>query len=132
MIYSTLSTGQFLGVNDVLQSPNGVFKVVMQSDGNLVLLQNGTFIWGTTQHGGNPQGNVPYIALMQSDGNLCVYAASNPSEAPSSVFVWGSIQEGHLTPKTGLYVATVQDDSNFVINQVTQTSFFWGTGIQGK
>jgi hypothetical protein len=93
-----------LGVDQQLQpgadlwSCDHRFRLIMQSDGNLVLYHNGAPLWGagTNGHGG-------YYAVMQGDGNLVVY--TNHASP-----VWGSGTNGH----PGATLA-VQNDGNLVI-----------------
>src|SRR3954447_19307434 len=43
-----------------------------------------------------------YIAVMQGDGNLCVYRVLSPG---NSQFVWGTVQVGRYNPSPGNYIA---------------------------
>jgi hypothetical protein len=47
----------------------------MQTDGNLVLYENGVPKWAT---GTNGKRSGPYYLSMQTDGNLVIYASSSP------------------------------------------------------
>jgi len=51
--------------------------LTMQSDGNLVLYQNGTALWNTGTEGQNC-GASQCFAVFQSDGNFVVYNGSTP------------------------------------------------------
>ncbi len=64
LISSALSAGQSLA------SPNGQFRLTMQSDGNLVEYSSAGVVWAS---GTNPAGA---SAVMQDDGNLVVYDGS--------------------------------------------------------
>ncbi len=87
-------------VNDRLTSSNGLYTLVMQDDGNLVLYTGGNVLWQTTTSGTDAK-----RAVMQTDGNFVVYGvAGNP--------LWMSHTEG----KPGCYLA-LQDDGNLVIYQ---------------
>ncbi|MFF4105078.1 FG-GAP-like repeat-containing protein [Streptomyces sp. NPDC001903] len=69
---TTLSSGQ--------EFNSGLSKLVMQADGNLVLLtKDSKPIWAT-----NTNGNPGAIARMQSDGNLVVYKADGTTKLWSS------------------------------------------------
>ncbi|MEY2828340.1 MAG: hypothetical protein RIQ33_198 [Bacteroidota bacterium] len=70
---NTLSAGQNLRTNNGMRSENGLFNVLLQSDGNLCVYKNGdAFIWCsmTNAKGGN---NLE----MQTDGNLVLYGANH-------------------------------------------------------
>jgi hypothetical protein len=53
-----------------LNSCNGVYQLIMQNDGNLVVYQNGGAIWATAT---NLQGYDADYAIMQDDGNFVIY-----------------------------------------------------------
>ncbi|WP_105132495.1 protease pro-enzyme activation domain-containing protein [Burkholderia sp. BE12] len=93
-------------------SGNGANVLVMQGDGNLVLLRQGTPVWnsGTVGHSGAS-------AVMQGDGNLVIYSAAG---AP----LWNSGTGGN----SGAAVY-VQDDGNVVI--YTQAPR-WSTNTSGS
>lgn len=74
-----------------------------------------------------------YFAIMQADGNFCVYHGSGPQNQGN--FVWGSVQAAGYPPQNGQYVVIMQDDGNFC--QYTGTAdcignFVWGTVQVGK
>ncbi len=52
---------------------NGDYKLIMQSDGNLVIYKNGSAKWHSGTHG-NPNA----VLRMQSDGNLVIYVNQSP------------------------------------------------------
>lgn len=95
----TLSSDQWLRVNQKLDSSNGEFKLIMQGDGNLVLYRNSdnVALWSTQTHG-NPGAE----AVMQGDGNLVVYRNGNA--------LWSSVTHGN--PGARLIMQT---DGNLVI-----------------
>jgi hypothetical protein len=83
---------------DHLISCDGRFKLVMQTDGNLVLYMNGTTaLWST-----GTVGSGATQAAMQTDGNFVLYAGATP--------VWASNTAGHPNA-----VISVQNDGNVVI-----------------
>jgi hypothetical protein len=93
----------------VLQSPNRVYQLIFQTDGNLVLYANGSSIWATgLVHG--------WTLAMQSDGNLVLY---NILHQP----VWTSNTEGNPHSKLVL-----QDDGNLVIYDATSGKPLWTRG----
>jgi len=64
-----LNVGEALLQNQFLQSKDGRFKLILQSDGNLVIYNSDQPIWHSNTWG------KPYITrcVMQSDGNLVLY-----------------------------------------------------------
>jgi hypothetical protein len=95
-----------LGLNDTLTpgqsltSPGGAFIAALQGDGNFVVYRvgNNTALWASNTFG---KGGVKLI--MQNDGNLVLYTASNQP-------VWASNTAGK-----GTSFARMQDDGNFVV-----------------
>ncbi|TDD46807.1 hypothetical protein E1263_35805 [Kribbella antibiotica] len=71
MVVGTLGVNRVLKFPEYLTSVNRVYRLQMQSDGNLVLVKNQkTPLWSTkTQSKGA-------FTVMQSDGNLVVYSAA--------------------------------------------------------
>jgi hypothetical protein len=66
---STLTAGQSLRRDEELRSPNGLYRLVYQGDGNLVLYRvDGPALWSSATHG-----TLPGSVEMQGDGNLVVY-----------------------------------------------------------
>ncbi|RQX84304.1 peptidase S53 [Burkholderia anthina] len=90
--------GVVLGSGQSFTSGNGANVLIMQGDGNLVLLRQGVAQWssGTYSHPGA-------FAAMQADGNLVVYS-------PTGVPLWYSGTSGNSGAAT-----YVQDDGNVVI-----------------
>ncbi|WP_144030058.1 protease pro-enzyme activation domain-containing protein [Burkholderia sp. AU16741] len=90
--------GVALGSGQSFTSGNGANVLIMQGDGNLVLLRQGVVQWnsGTYSHPGA-------FAAMQTDGNLVVYS-------PTGVPLWYSGTSGNSGAAT-----YVQDDGNVVI-----------------
>jgi Phosphatidylinositol-specific phospholipase C, X domain len=105
---SSLKTGQYLAVNDGLTSPDGKNLLILGSDGNLVLSQlPGGTLWQSNTSGVSGQ----YFAIMQADGNFCIYQGSDP--AHQGPFIWGTMAS--YRPGTGQYLALLQDNGNFTI-----------------
>jgi hypothetical protein len=97
---STLNQGESLSQGQSLQSDNGCFSLVMQTDGNFVLYGNGgRAIWSTRTAGRGGQ-----VVVMQGDGNLVMYGSGNRA-------VW-AINPGNVGPGARL---VVQDDGNAVV-----------------
>jgi hypothetical protein len=101
---STLSPGQFI------QSPSARYTLIMQTDGNLVLYDQGYPLWASSTWG-NPGAH----ADMQSDGNLVVYSA------PPTKPLWASGTWGN--PGAAL---SMQNDGNAVI-YTNQGQPLWAT-----
>jgi hypothetical protein len=109
-----LLASQVLSAGTALLSCDGQFKLGMQTDGNLVLYQNGVALWAS-----NTAGTAADEAAMQSDGNLVLYTSSG-----SALWDSGTSGEG------GAYL-TVQNDGNVVIYTASGT-VVWSTGTAGK
>lgn len=102
---SRLNQGQELSPGQSLYSPNRKYRLIYQSDGNLVLYRNADefALWSTKTHG-QSAGKL----IMQTDGNLVVY---NARQRP----LWASIKRWDIpNPPRGLYLV-MQDDANAVI-----------------
>jgi thioredoxin 1 len=71
--------------------------------------------------------NSLYFAIMQGDGNLCIYHGSDP--AHQGAFVWNS----GVAPGTGEYFAIMQSDGNLVVyhgsDPAHQGAFVWNSGV---
>jgi len=104
---SSLKTGQYLAVNDGLTSPDGKNLLILGSDGNLVLSQlPGGTLWQSNTSGVSGQ----YFAIMQADGNFCIYMGSDPTH--QGPFRWGTMAS-YRGP--GQYLALLQNNGNFTI-----------------
>lgn len=95
-----LNAGSTLYPSDSLWSPNHLYRITQQTDGNLVLYAapGNKPLWasGTSNHRGS-------VTQFQGDGNLVVYA-------PGHVAIWASGSSGH--PNSVLFM---QDDANLVV-----------------
>lgn len=79
---SQLLPGEQLNIGDSLISSNGAYRLVFQSDGNLVLYAaNGTVIWAS-----GTQGSGADRFVFQRDGNLVIYRGSEA--------IWSSASQG--------------------------------------
>lgn len=93
---SDMAPGEALFANESVWSGNGSYRLIMQTDGNLVLYGPSGALWASSTGG---TGN---WAVMQGDGNLVVYnSASKP--------LWAT---GTGWPGSDL---SVQNDSNLVM-----------------
>ncbi len=95
---------QGLVENTSIQSPNGQYTLVLQTDGNLVVYGPSGATWSDDTYG------LPSAqALMQSDGNFVVYG-------PSNQVYWQSQTGGH--PGASIFM---QNDGNLVIYDTNGT-----------
>lgn len=94
-----LDPGERITSGTQVASPNGMFVLQMQSDGNLVVRAPGNVPLGDTRTEGNPG----TIAVMQTDGNFVL-------RAPGNIPIWASGTDGR--PGT---VLQVQDDGGVVL-----------------
>ena len=94
-----LNAGRRLLAGQAIVSPNGRYRLVYQSDGNLVLydLTGGTARWFTGTTG------APGQVVLQTDGNLVIYSAGNAA-------LWFTGTPGN----TGAFLA-LQSDGNLVL-----------------
>jgi len=102
-----MTAGQSLGVGDVLRSPNGLYGLFMQGDGNLVLYSGGSAVWATNTST-LPPWLTPDRAVMQGDGNLVVV---NGAGFPA----WAAGTDGNVNARV-----VMQDDRNLVIYNAAQ------------
>lgn len=94
----TLNANQGLYPGQSLSSSNGRYVLVYQSDGNLVVYDNGSATWAS-----NTSGSSPGVAIMQGDGNFVVY--DGVGAALFHTFTW-DYGDSHVT---------MQDDGNLVV-----------------
>lgn len=107
---TTLQGGATLSPEQTAASPNGRFVLKYQSDGNLVLYDNGSPVWAIncwpgcsgTGYAGNSFTPAGY-GTMQTDGNFVVY---NSSGAP----VWHAGTFGN----SGAYLS-IRDDGGLIV-----------------
>lgn len=92
-----LAPGEALGRGDSVPSCNGSYRLVHQTDGNVVLYAGDTALWATHTHGRSTS-----TFVMQTDGNLVLYGSDSA--------LWASGTHGHA----GAMLA-VQDDANLVV-----------------
>jgi hypothetical protein len=110
---SIISVEGFLSNEDYLQSPNGQYFAIMQSDGNLCVYRgsgpgdNRGGVWCCNRHS-LPGG--PYFALVQSDGNFCVYRGTGPSDNRGGVWCCNTV-----SLPGGPYLVTLGDDGRLYV-----------------
>lgn len=105
-----LGPGQRLNAGWSIKSRDGRYRVVMQSDGNLVLYQSSGAVWAT-----GTNGNSGSWAVMQNDGNLVV-------RRPGGTAIWASNTAGNSGSRL-----IIQNDRNLVIYRSNGTAS-WASG----
>jgi outer membrane lipoprotein-sorting protein len=106
---SQLVSGERLNPGQSLFAADGRYQLIMQTDGNLVLYQDGAARWSSNTR------TASSFAIMQTDGNLVVYD-------PSGRALWSSVTVGN----TGAFLA-LQDDGNLVIYTQAADRALWQT-----
>jgi hypothetical protein len=104
-----LGANEALGPNESVTSCDGRFSLVHQSDGNVVLYQEGVARWSS-----RTAGKASSTLVMQGDGNLVLYG-------PWLNALWSS-----RTPGAANAFLAVQDDGNVVLYSNGQPR--WSTG----
>jgi hypothetical protein len=112
---NTLNPGDRLEVNQELRSDNGLYVLIMQGDGNLVLYEGVATppwraVWATNTWN-LPPARRPIRADMQQDGNFVLYSATGPE--------WASGTQ--MYPESRLIL---QDDRNLVIYDRNNTAWW--------
>jgi hypothetical protein len=97
-----LDNGETLQHNVSIYSPNEVYHVVLQSDGNLVVYKDSEALWASNTCG---NGTAPYRLVMQDDNHLVAYDVNDAVQWAPGVYNTGA---------RGAY-AQMQDDGNFVV-----------------
>jgi hypothetical protein len=113
---SVLNQGYQMGIGAVRTSPSGHFRLIMQTDGNLVLYRVFDYkaIWST-----NTANIGAHKALMQYDGNFVVYTENDVAK-------WSS----QTNDRPANYLM-VQDDGNLVIYSKGSNSVQWASNTAG-
>ena len=111
---STLASGATLCAGTELTSSHGQYKLIMQTDGNLVLYNQALAvghraIWQTHTFSAGD-----HLVMQASDGNLVIYDGSGHA-------VW----QAHTYPHPGDHLV-VQDDGNVVV--YAGSTALWSTG----
>jgi len=97
---SRLQAGQVLLDGSALVSPSGRYRLILQSDGNLVLYWEGQPLWNSAT-----RGDAPDHLIMQNDGNLVIYQGLN--------VLWDSKSGGGV--RSNGYYLSLQNDGNAVV-----------------
>jgi hypothetical protein len=99
-----------------LTSPNGRYRLIYQSDGNLVVYrQDNSAVWSSATAGTNPN-----VAWMQRDGNFVLY---DPAVAP----IWHT----HTYGNPGAYLS-LQNNGSLVVYSASTGLRLWGTPIDPR
>jgi hypothetical protein len=104
----TLAAGQELDTDHYLLSADARFALMLLSDGNLILWNNGNVVWQSFTRGSGAT-----HLNMQTDGNLVLYTASNTA---------GTGGSAHLV---------VQKDGNLVTYEDSGSASNWQSGAGG-
>jgi hypothetical protein len=97
-----MNPGEVLHPGDAISSSNGNYRLVLQTDGNLVLYSGTSALWAS-----GTNSKPVAVCIMQADGNLVLYDRSAQA-------VWAS----HTNGKPGAHL-DVQNDGNVVISPTT-------------
>ena len=106
---TVLVAGTTLSAGGYVYSGNGEDQLIMQGDGNLVVVSLGHPIWAS-----DTSGNPGATATMQGDGNLVVYSSTGTP-------LWSTNTSGH-----GGASAVMQDDGNLVVYSASRAGL-WGS-----
>jgi CHAP domain len=108
-----LLPGQELLPGQSIVSGNGQYQLIMQGDGNLVERTCGSALWntGTGGHSGA-------YAIMQTDGNLVVYASGG------SPYLWASWTQNHANA-----YLVLQNEGNAVIYPSGGGTALWSSSF---
>lgn len=99
-----LLPGEYLSPNEYLESENGIYKLYMQYDGNVVLYANGsTVLWHTNTWNISSLQDGNGLLVLQYDGNIVLYDSLNAAK-------WHSRTHGTSTDKL-----IIQNDGNLVL-----------------
>lgn len=122
----SLKPGSILKVNEritndeYIQSPNGRYFAIMQSDGNFCVYkgspqdnQGGIWCCNSVSHPA-----MTYFAIMQADGNFCVYAQN----VEGCIWACNSVSYPQIP-----YFATVLDNGQFCVYKGTSLHDIRGT-----
>lgn len=118
VITASATHAGYLFDHEKISSPNGLYNLVMQKDGNLVLYDSrcGTSPNCAVWNSGSNREQGQYFMAIQPDGNLVVYKGRPP--APTEQHIWNSKTFGALDN----YFLAIQNDANVVIYRGTPQS----------
>lgn len=116
-VWDRCANGLTLYEGQPIRSPNGQYKFLVQSDGNVVLYHGAAALWASDTHG---RGQGPYRLCMQTDSHLVAYDRNNTA-------IWASGVHGKGAPGAHL---VVQDDGNVVVYDGANAAM-WCTRTDG-
>lgn len=111
----TLKAGQAFVVDQNIRSCNGLYSIIFQSDGNLVVYKaNVGALWASGTYG-----NLGAKAYLQSDGNLVIYRADGAA-------LFQTKTNGNASDEL-----VMQDDGNAVIYS-SDNRALWNSATYGR
>lgn len=113
-LWNSIGDRRFIPGQNVLKSTNGIFSLVFQKDGNLLLLKNGNVIWNSGTH----YRGVRELSF-QKDGNLCIRTA------PDKI-IWAT-----NSYNKGGYAIVLENGGNCVI-VAPNWNVLWATNTHRK
>ena len=111
--FHSITSGQSIWSDWYMSSPNDMYVLILQNDGNLVLYGNGAEMWNSGTHGSGTN-----RLVMQNDGNLVLYNSNGTA-------VWNTHTYGR-----GPSHADLDNDGNFHVT-VNDGPLTWNTGTGG-
>jgi hypothetical protein len=106
--------------DECLVSQNKAYKFCYQSDGNIMLYnEGGKPTWSAGIHGAG--GGKPMLLSIDKDGTLTAF---NKTDAPPS---WYWTSSTPTEPEEGPFDAVLQDDGNVVIRRLSDNKIVWST-----
>ncbi len=118
---SVIKTGDYLKVDDYIQSPSGLYFAIQQSDGNFVVYYGSgpADNHGPSWASGQVPGGGDFYAIQQ-DSNFCTCRGSDPAHTDGSLWCALSperveiVRAFHLADGRSL-AARLEDDGNFCV-----------------
>ena len=101
--------------NEFLVSQNGLYRAIMQQNGNFAVYKNEKALWASKT---NDVGTGPYVLRMKSDNNLVIYDDYGKT-------IWTSNTQNSGYFKTGYL--NMQDDGNLVLYSGGDGTPLWDT-----
>jgi len=117
---SIIKAGDYLKVDDYVQSPSGLFFAIQQEDGNFVIYygsgpdDNHGPLWAS----GLAPGSGQFYAIQQENSNFCTYRGTDPGH--SNGLLWCAMTSEWVLLNAAFnagkkFFAVMQDDGNFCI-----------------
>lgn len=158
VLWKSLAVVDVLAPGQSVTSANGLYQLLFQADGNLVLydLSDGTPIWQSRTHGTGAS-----LAVMQADGNFVLYSGSTPVwlsntggnsgatmvvdnagllkiTSPNEEVLWRSLTKidvlaagQSVSSWNGLYQLLFQTDGNLVLYDLSSGRAIWQSQTNG-